>query len=69
MLPFNRIVRFENQSGEILYGEVPDSINTSKSLVGQTVDVIDGETPWDPSFKSTSKQDVIAKVYLLRTEE
>ncbi|KAF2691216.1 fumarylacetoacetate hydrolase family protein [Lentithecium fluviatile CBS 122367] len=62
MPSFNRLVRFENESGQVMYGDVPDNVGTPDSFVGTRVDVFEGDTPWGASFQRTARQDVIAKV-------
>lgn len=58
--PFNHLVRFENDSGEVMYGEA--AAERLDSLVGSTVGVYSGDVPWDSSFQRTGKKDVIRKV-------
>lgn len=61
---FGRLVRFENESGQIKYGEAgPDTdALTSDSLVGSSVEVYNGQVPWDPTFQKSGKHEVIHKV-------
>jgi hypothetical protein len=59
---FNHLVRFENESGQVLYGDAPEDATTLDSLIGAEVDVFEGDTPWGATFQRTSKRDVIAKV-------
>ena len=59
---FNRLVRFENENGRVLYGDAPDDATTLDSLIGTEVDVFEGDTPWGPIFQRTSKRDIVAKV-------
>lgn len=58
--PFHRLVRFENKSGEVKYGEVASE--NLDSLVGSTVEVYNGDLPWDSAFHKSGKKDVIHKV-------
>lgn len=59
-ISFGRLVRFENELGEIKYGEVAqDRLN---SLVGSTVEVYGGDVPWDCAFRKSGKTDVVYKV-------
>ena len=60
--PFKRLVRFENSAGKILYGEVTSETPFVEDLIGSKVVTYDGRAPWDPDWKLTSTQDVIAKV-------
>lgn len=60
MLDFNYLVRFQDESGNIHYGEAEGS----KQLEGQTVRVYDGESPWDKNFSLSQKTSTISKVSL-----
>lgn len=58
--PFARLVRFENELGEVKYGEVAaDSLNT---LVGSTVKVYKGDLPWGPDFQESGENAIVRKV-------
>lgn len=46
---FQRLVRFQDTSGCIFYGEAP----TTGELVGQEVPVYAGDNPWDLEVTST----------------
>lgn len=59
---FDRIVRFQNGSGQTMYGEVPMDFDGDK-FVGLSVEVYEGEAPWDQTFKKTSKKETIQKVW------
>jgi hypothetical protein len=60
--PFDRLVRFENEAGTVLYGEVTAETPTANDLIGSKVDIYEGDGPWSADFKRTSNQDTIAKV-------
>ncbi|KAK5307001.1 hypothetical protein LTR99_002693 [Exophiala xenobiotica] len=60
--PFDRLVRFENEAGIVLYGEVTADTPTINDLIGSKVDIYEGNGPWSADFKRTSNQDTIAKV-------
>ncbi|KAF2494817.1 hypothetical protein BU16DRAFT_463098 [Lophium mytilinum] len=53
---FGRLVRFKSKGGEVLYGEAP----TGDDLVGKTVELYEGEQPWE--LKATGKKAEIAEV-------
>lgn len=62
--PFRRLVRFENELGEVKYGEVAkDSLD---SLVRSRVQVYAGDLPWDPEFKRHGETDIVHKVSYAR---
>lgn len=57
---FHRLVRFEDSSGTVHYGEAPEQ---QPSLVGVQVAVYDGDGPWDDGFHlNESKTVEVAKV-------
>jgi hypothetical protein len=58
--PFDRLVRFENEFGEVKYGEVASE--SLRSLVGSTVEVYTGDSPLDPAFQRNGKREVVHKV-------
>jgi 2-keto-4-pentenoate hydratase/2-oxohepta-3-ene-1,7-dioic acid hydratase in catechol pathway len=53
---FERLVRFKSTGGDVLFGEAP----ADDELVGKTVDVYEGSSPWD--LKSAGKKAEIAEV-------
>ena len=57
---FGRLVRFENDQGEVKYGEAPSDSLTS--LEGSSVEVYNGQVPWGPGFSKTGETDIIRKV-------
>lgn len=58
---FTNLVRFEDKTGRIQWGDVsPDRLN---SLVGSTAKVLDGH-PLDGGLKITNKTAIIKKVHL-----
>jgi hypothetical protein len=58
--PFGRLIRFENQLGEIKYGEL--ATESPNSLVGSTVEVYNGDFPWNPGFQNNGETDIVHKV-------
>ena len=61
MAAFEYLIRFKSDSGEILYGEAgkPTSV---EDLVGSTVKVYCGTTPWDPELRLTAETAKVAEV-------
>lgn len=57
---FGRLVRFENDLGQVKYGEVASDRVTS--LEGSNVEVFNGDVPWGPGFAKSGKTDVVRKV-------
>lgn len=63
--PFTNLVRFEDETGKIQWGDVsPDKLD---SLVGSTVKVLDGH-PLDGGLKITGKTATIKKVRLCASQ-
>lgn len=63
MAAFNRLVRFQDESGETHYGEVEIAGEcTRESLTGLNVRVYEGGEPWDEGFVLTGKTRVIERV-------
>jgi hypothetical protein len=63
MVNFNYLVRFEDQSGNVHYGETTAQAARSE-LVGQTVATYEGRDPWDEDFKLSGNKATISKVCL-----
>ena len=63
MASFKKLVRFTNSAGKVFYGEVGhlDQINQD-SLVGSSVQVYQGDLPWDDGFRLTDQKETIDKV-------
>jgi hypothetical protein len=64
MAPFQHLVRFESASGETCYGEAGRHNVSQGILVGQEVQVYDGDNPWEPDFKLSERVETIKKVCL-----
>lgn len=58
---FERLIRFQDPTGEILFGEAPSSVD-GDDFVGQKALVYAGEQPW--LLKPTGEQREISKVCL-----
>jgi hypothetical protein len=61
MTPFRFLIRFRDQSGRVQYGEI-DKPKRADQLVGTTVKVLQGESPWDPNLHTTGQETTIAEV-------
>jgi hypothetical protein len=59
---FTRLVRFADTSGRVWYGEADGKDLTREGLVGQSVPIYDGESPWDEDFCRTSDTKEISQV-------
>lgn len=55
---FNRLVRFQNDHGSVLYGELSPDFG-GDNFVGAQVTVYDGNAPWDDDFVKTSRRETI----------
>jgi hypothetical protein len=62
---FKRLIRFRNPAGNIHYGEVDTIGSTLEKLLGETVPVFRGQSPWDDDFSQTSEREEIAEVSLM----
>jgi hypothetical protein len=62
MAPFKHLIRFRSGSLQVLYGELERLDSTGEMLVGRTVHVFDGDSPWDPNFRLTDREEVVAEV-------
>lgn len=58
---FRFLIRFRDQSGRVHYGEV-DGPKRADELVGTSVKVLQGESPWDPNLRTTKQETTIAEV-------
>ena len=59
--PFRFLIRFKDKSGRVCYGE-SDGPKDADKLVGTTVKVLEGESPWDPNMRATGQEATIAQV-------
>ncbi|OQU99371.1 hypothetical protein CLAIMM_05009 [Cladophialophora immunda] len=59
---FKRLVRFEDSSRTVHYGEVPASHQWSDDLTGLSVPTYSGGLPWKSDFELTETTATIAKV-------
>lgn len=62
MAAFNRLVRFEDATGKVLYGELPKDTAWHQDLIGLTVELYQGTAPWDADFHLTKSKGKIAKL-------
>jgi hypothetical protein len=58
-MSFKTLVRFENASGQIRYGDLGNA-SAARDLEGAEVELLDGDV--DSGFKATGKKDKIHKV-------
>ncbi|KAF1955082.1 hypothetical protein CC80DRAFT_566401 [Byssothecium circinans] len=59
---FKHLIRFQNASSQIFYGELDSIKDGDEKYVGRTVRVIEGTSPWDPGFRITDRTETIAEV-------
>lgn len=59
---FKRLVRFEDSSQTVHYGEIPASHQWSDDLTGLSVPTYSGGLPWESGFELTETTATIAKV-------
>jgi len=59
---FSRLVRFKNPRGEVHYGEFEAKAPTWDQLVGTSVSVYKGDSPWDDNFTLSDEKEEIAEV-------
>ena len=61
--PFERLVRFKNDRGEIFYGELGlENTPAKEDLIGRKVQVYNGIHPWDDDFKLLPSREEIVEV-------
>ena len=57
--PFERLIRFESDNGQVLYGDLPASKSTD-DVVGSEVSTIEGD--FKTGFKKGSSKSTVRKV-------
>ncbi|OAL33541.1 hypothetical protein AYO20_07227 [Fonsecaea nubica] len=63
MADFGKLIRFKDANGDIYQGEAEGLPAITKSgLIGSSVPVYSGESPWDPDFKLLPETRTIAEV-------
>jgi hypothetical protein len=62
MSNFGYLLRFKNPSGKIWYGEAAAENVAQGSFVGSSVQVYNGNTPWDIDFQLVDHQETISEV-------
>jgi hypothetical protein len=62
MAIFKRLVRFEDASATIQYGEIPLDSSWDSELEGLIVRIYEGRNPWDLDFILTEQTEKISKV-------
>ncbi|KIW86364.1 hypothetical protein Z517_01760 [Fonsecaea pedrosoi CBS 271.37] len=63
MADFGKLIRFKDAYGDIYHGEAEGLPAITKSgLIGSSVPVYSGESPWDPDFKLLPETRTIAEV-------
>jgi hypothetical protein len=62
MATFNRLVRFEDATGKVSFGEIPADIAWDQDLIGLSVELYEGAAPWDADFHLTKSKGKIAKI-------
>lgn len=63
MASFDRLVRFRDAQGHVHQGEA-SAIPWTENLVGKTVKVFSGSSPWDKDFRLTNEEATISEVLL-----
>jgi 2-keto-4-pentenoate hydratase/2-oxohepta-3-ene-1,7-dioic acid hydratase in catechol pathway len=61
MTVFKYLIRFKDAAGTVLFGEagVPSAADV---LLGKTVPVYQGTSPWDPNLKATGTNAVVKEL-------
>ncbi|KAJ5627471.1 fumarylacetoacetate hydrolase family protein [Penicillium herquei] len=59
---FQRLLRFRSESGEIHFGEVPESHSWEKELVGTEVFIYEGTSPLDENLKLSDRKAIVKEV-------
>lgn len=64
---FNRLVRFKTSTGQVCFGEASETASlketfTRETLVGKSVRVFSGCSPWDKDFCLSEQREVIHEV-------
>jgi 2-keto-4-pentenoate hydratase/2-oxohepta-3-ene-1,7-dioic acid hydratase in catechol pathway len=54
MTVFKYLIRFKDAAGTIFFGEAGGP-STGEALIGKTVPVYRGTSPWDPDLKATGE--------------
>lgn len=54
MTVYKYLIRFKDASGSVLFGEAGGP-SAAEALLGKTVPVYEGTSPWDPDMKATGK--------------
>ena len=49
MADFNYLVRFEDQKGDVHYGEI-SAEDARSDLVGKSLNIYEGVSPWNKNF-------------------
>jgi hypothetical protein len=62
MAPFKHLVRSQNASSKVFYGELQTVDDFDTTLIGQTVRVFNGDGPWDTNFRLSDQEECIAEV-------
>lgn len=59
---FTRLVRFSNAQGTVFFGELGEEVAAAEDLIGRTVPVYTGSSPWEEDFTLSEKSEKIAQV-------
>lgn len=61
MTAFKYLIRFKDATGTVLFGEA-GSPSAAEALLGKTVPVYQGTSPWDPDLKATGTSAVVKEL-------
>ncbi|OAG45108.1 hypothetical protein AYO21_00456 [Fonsecaea monophora] len=59
---FTRLLRFSNAEGTVFFGELGDEVANAEALIGRSVRVYSGNSPWEGEFTLTEKREKIAQL-------
>ncbi|KAH7081442.1 fumarylacetoacetate hydrolase family protein [Paraphoma chrysanthemicola] len=61
-MSFQRLLRFKNPSGSVFYGEAGSRSVAPTDLIGQEVQVYDGDSPWESNFKLSNHVETVQEI-------
>ena len=61
MTVFRYLIRFKDAAGTVLFGEAGGP-SAADALLGKTVPIYQGTSPWDPNLKATGAKAVVKEL-------
>lgn len=62
MFNFGYLLRFKNPSGQIWYGEAAAETVAQGTFAGSSVQVYNGNAPWDHDFQLAGHREIVSRV-------